>query len=111
MLKTSLHLLPNGQRVRVARLGSGPPLVMLHGYPDNLQIWCKLAPRLAHRFETIAFDWPGMGRSDPWPGGAAPSHMGSASNSSSSPTGSPLMSAAPATTRYARNDCRVAEKK
>jgi pimeloyl-ACP methyl ester carboxylesterase len=48
---------------------------MLHGYPDNLQIWGDLAPRLAHRFEIIAFDWPGMGRSDPWPGGASPSHM------------------------------------
>ncbi|SPF43511.1 conserved hypothetical protein [Candidatus Sulfopaludibacter sp. SbA4] len=75
MLNPSLDLLPNGQRVRVARLGSGPPLVLLHGYPDNLQIWCDLAPRLAHRFETIALDWPGLGRSDPWPGGATPSHM------------------------------------
>lgn len=75
MLKTALELLPNGRRVRVARSGSGPALVMLHGYPDNLEIWCELAPRLAHRFETIAFDWPGMGQSDPWPGGATPSHM------------------------------------
>jgi len=48
---------------------------MLLGYPDNLQIWCELAPRLAPCDETIAFDWPGMGRSDPWPGGATPSHM------------------------------------
>lgn len=75
MLKAALDQMPNGRRVRVARLGSGPPLVMLHGYPDNLQIWGNLAPRLAHRFETIAFDWPGMGRSDPWPGGATPFHM------------------------------------
>jgi pimeloyl-ACP methyl ester carboxylesterase len=48
---------------------------MLHGYPDNLQIWSELAPRLSHRFETIAFDWPGMGESDAWPGGATPFHM------------------------------------
>jgi pimeloyl-ACP methyl ester carboxylesterase len=75
MLKTTLELAPNGRRVRVARSGSGDPLVMLHGYPDNLQIWCELAPRLACRFQTIAFDWPGMGRSDPWPGGVTPSHM------------------------------------
>jgi pimeloyl-ACP methyl ester carboxylesterase len=59
----------------VARLGSGPPLVLLHGYPDNLQIWSELAPRLADRFEVIAFDWPGMGYSDAWPGGASPFQM------------------------------------
>jgi pimeloyl-ACP methyl ester carboxylesterase len=75
MLKSSMDLLPNGQRLRVARAGSGTPLVMLHGYPDNLQIWSDLAPRLAHRFETIALDWPGLGRSDPWPGGVSPSHL------------------------------------
>lgn len=64
-----------GRRVRVARLGSGPPLVLLHGYPDNLQIFCELAPRLAGRFGVITFDWPGMGWSDAWPGGTTPQHM------------------------------------
>ena len=64
-----------GRRLRVARLGTGPPLVLLHGYPDNLQIFCELARALAQRFEVIAFDWPGMGRSDQWPGGATPLHM------------------------------------
>jgi pimeloyl-ACP methyl ester carboxylesterase len=62
-------------RVRVARLGSGPPLVLLHGYPDNLQIFASLAARLAEAFEVLAFDWPGMGWSDPWPGGTTPQHM------------------------------------
>src|SRR5262249_44761067 len=45
------------------------------GYPDNLQIWEHLAPLLARRFEVIAFDWPGMGYSDPWRGGATPVHQ------------------------------------
>jgi pimeloyl-ACP methyl ester carboxylesterase len=62
----------DGRRVRMARLGSGPPLVLLHGYPDTLQIWSKLAPLLAARFDVIAFDWPGTGGSDPWSGGATP---------------------------------------
>jgi pimeloyl-ACP methyl ester carboxylesterase len=75
MLRTSFERLRNGRRLRVARMGSGPPLVLLHGYPDNLQIWCELAPRLAERFEVIAFDWPGMGYSEAWPGGTTPSHM------------------------------------
>jgi pimeloyl-ACP methyl ester carboxylesterase len=75
MLTTSLELLPNGRRIRVARLGAGPPLLLLHGYPDNLQIWSELAPRLARRFEVIAFDWPGMGFSEAWPGGVTPVQM------------------------------------
>src|SRR3954468_22696573 len=75
MLATTTEVLPGGRRVRVARLGSGPPLVLLHGYPDNLQIWCALAPRLADRHTVIAPDWPGMGESDAWPGGATPFHM------------------------------------
>jgi pimeloyl-ACP methyl ester carboxylesterase len=74
-LPTVTEVLPNGRRLRVARLGHGPPLVLLHGYPENLQIWCELAPRLADRFEVIAPDWPGQGESDAWPGGATPSHM------------------------------------
>ncbi len=75
MLATTFQTAPNGRRLRVARLGSGLPLVLLHGYPDNLQIWCELAPRLAERFELIAFDWPGMGESEAWPGGTTPLHM------------------------------------
>jgi pimeloyl-ACP methyl ester carboxylesterase len=75
MLNATEETLPNGRKLRVARLGSGPALVMLHGYPDNLQIWCELAPRLAKYFEVIAFDWPGLGSSEGWPGGATPAHM------------------------------------
>lgn len=64
-----------GRKVRVARSGHGPALVLLHGYPDNLQIWSELAPRLAESFDVIAFDWPGMGYSEEWPGGATPGHL------------------------------------
>ena len=64
----------NGKRLRIARIGQGPPIVFLHGYPENLHVWCRLAPLLADRFEVIAFDWPGMGYSEEWPGGATPHH-------------------------------------
>jgi pimeloyl-ACP methyl ester carboxylesterase len=75
MLEAVMETVPAGRRVRVARLGAGPPLVLLHGYPDNLQIFGELAPRLAATHDVITFDWPGMGRSEPWPGGATPDHM------------------------------------
>src|SRR5262249_54913820 len=75
MLPTTTETVADGRRLRVARLGDGPPLVLLHGYPENLQIWCELAPRLACLFRVIAFGWPGLGYSDAWPGGATPSHQ------------------------------------
>jgi pimeloyl-ACP methyl ester carboxylesterase len=64
-----------GKRVRFSRLGNGPPLVLLHGYPDNLQLWSEVAPLLARELDVIAPDWPGMGGSDAWQGGATPFHM------------------------------------
>ncbi|PYM20102.1 MAG: hypothetical protein DMD81_02350 [Candidatus Rokuibacteriota bacterium] len=75
MLATELESHADGKRVRVARLGSGPPVILLHGYPETLQIWCDVARRLADRSSVIAFDWPGMGESDEWKGGASPTHM------------------------------------
>lgn len=56
--------------VRIARIGQGRPLVCLHGYPETLQIWSQLAPRLGR--EVLAFDWPGLGYSDPVTGAAHP---------------------------------------
>ena len=75
MLSTKLVTLTSGRRLRIARLGSGRPVILLHGYPDNLQIWSEVAIRLADQFEVIAFDWPGMGNSDDWSGGTTPFHM------------------------------------
>ena len=72
LLATERIALSNGKHLRIARLGQGLPIVFLHGYPENLQVWSELAPLLADRFEVIAFDWPGMGYSDEWPGGATP---------------------------------------
>jgi pimeloyl-ACP methyl ester carboxylesterase len=75
MLSTTVEKLSSGRLLRIARLGNGPPVVLLHGYPDNLQIWSELAIRLADNFEVIAFDWPGMGYSAAWQGGTTPFHM------------------------------------
>ena len=72
LLPTESRLLSNGRRLRLARIGQGPPIVLLHGYPETLQVWSGVAPLLADRFTVIAFDWPGQGESDEWPGGATP---------------------------------------
>jgi pimeloyl-ACP methyl ester carboxylesterase len=74
MLQTAMET-HAGRKVRVARIGSGPAVILLHGYPDNLQIWSDVATRLAGQFEVFVFDWPGMGCSDAWRGGATPFDM------------------------------------
>jgi haloalkane dehalogenase len=43
--------------------GEDPPVVLLHGFPDDHQIYAKLLPRLAPR-RAIAFDFLGYSRSD-----------------------------------------------
>lgn len=75
MLPTAFAVLDGGKRVRFARVGSGPPLIFLHGYPENLHIWDGVIERLSGDFDCIAFDWPGMGESDAWAGGTTPMHM------------------------------------
>lgn len=75
MLETHFETLPDGKKLRVTRHGKGPPLLLLHGYPDNLQIWSRLTPLLSPRYEVIAFDWPGMGYSEGWSGGVTPFHL------------------------------------
>src|SRR5690554_391952 len=40
------------------------PIVLVHGYPDNHQVWQLVAPKLAERFYVIAYDVRGAGGSD-----------------------------------------------
>jgi haloacetate dehalogenase len=50
--------------------GSGPPLLLLHGYPQTHVMWHKVAPLLARHFTVIATDLRGYGDSSKPPGGA-----------------------------------------
>lgn len=43
--------------------GSGPPLLLLHGYPQTHLCWHKIAPALAERFTVVATDLRGYGAS------------------------------------------------
>ena len=53
---------PRGSvRVRVG--GDGPPLLLLHGWPQTHLMWHAVAPRLQHEFTVIAADLPGYGGS------------------------------------------------
>ena len=43
--------------------GEGPPLVLLHGYPQSHVMWRRVAPALAARFTLVVPDLRGYGRS------------------------------------------------
>lgn len=43
--------------------GSGPPLLLLHGFPENHLMWRRVAPLLADRFTVLCADLRGYGRS------------------------------------------------
>ena len=47
------------------RVGSGPPLVLLHGVGHRRQAWYPVVDRLRDRRELILVDLPGHGDSDP----------------------------------------------
>jgi len=44
--------------------GKGPPLLLVHGWPQTWYQWRQVMPALAHDFEVIAVDQRGIGLSD-----------------------------------------------
>jgi len=59
----SMTVETNGEQIYCRTGGSGPALLLLHGYPQSHICWHKIAPRLAKHFTVIAADLPGYGRS------------------------------------------------
>lgn len=44
--------------------GDGPPLLLIHGWPESWYAWRHVLPALARDFEVIAVDQRGMGLTD-----------------------------------------------
>jgi pimeloyl-ACP methyl ester carboxylesterase len=59
----------NGVEVAYARVGDGPPLVLVHGAGLDGRMWQPQVAGLADEFTVVAWDEPGAGRSSGLPPG------------------------------------------
>jgi pimeloyl-ACP methyl ester carboxylesterase len=59
----------DGVRLHYVRGGSGPAMVLLHGWPQTWHEWQSVMPELAQSRTVIAFDLPGLGDSSHPAGG------------------------------------------
>jgi hypothetical protein len=53
----------NGTTIKAVHGGSGPPVLLLHGYPQTHVTWHRIAPRLAESFTVVCPDLRGYGDS------------------------------------------------
>lgn len=71
--KDARYLDIGGVDIRYETRGSGPAVLLLHGYGSSLDIWKQdVLPRLAHRHKVVAIDLKGFGFSGRPPGDYTP---------------------------------------
>jgi pimeloyl-ACP methyl ester carboxylesterase len=58
------HETIDGRRLRYVRAGSGPAVVLVHGFGSSLYTWKDVVPALAAGHDVVALDLPGFGESD-----------------------------------------------
>ena len=58
------HETVDGHRLRYVRAGSGPSVVLVHGFASSLYTWKDVIPALAASHDVVALDLPGFGQSD-----------------------------------------------
>ena len=63
------HVATDGAEINLVIGGSGPPVLLLHGYPQTHVMWHLVAPKLAERFTVVVPDLRGYGDSSKPPAG------------------------------------------
>lgn len=59
----SRRIAANGTEINLRWAGDGPPLLLIHGYPQSHVMWHKIAPALAETFTVVCPDVRGYGDS------------------------------------------------
>lgn len=59
----AMYLTAAGLQLRAVRAGSGPAVVLLHGYGESLLAWEGVYDRLSRQADVVALDLPGFGLS------------------------------------------------
>ena len=61
---TQKRVRANGVEINTMINGNGPPLLLLHGYPQSHLIWHRVAPELAKQYTVVTTDLRGYGASE-----------------------------------------------
>jgi pimeloyl-ACP methyl ester carboxylesterase len=61
---SSRYVRANGIRQHVVTGGDGPPLLLVHGWPENWYAWRLVMPALAENYTVMAVDQRGIGLTD-----------------------------------------------
>src|ERR1700727_1828470 len=62
-------MMVNGTALHYVRGGNGPPIILIHGFPQDWFEYQRIMPRLAKHFTVVAVDLRGIGGSKATPGG------------------------------------------
>lgn len=60
----SVDVTVDGTAIHAVTAGSGPPVLLLHGYPQTHVMWHHVAPPLAEEYTVVVADLRGYGDSD-----------------------------------------------
>ncbi len=60
---TERKIRTSGARIHLETGGEGPPVLLLHGYPETHAMWHKVAPSLARDYTVVCADLRGYGDS------------------------------------------------
>lgn len=52
-----------GKKIAYTSVGTGTPIVMLHGWPQSSYVWRKVVPLISKEYRIILIDLPGLGQS------------------------------------------------
>jgi pimeloyl-ACP methyl ester carboxylesterase len=68
-------MMVNGTTLHYVRGGNGPPVILIHGFPQDWFEYQGIMPRLAKHFTVVAVDLRGIGGSKATPGGYDAANM------------------------------------